>query len=47
MLLPLTQRLRTDGTPDKATARRIEADATKRGNGERIYRNTLLFLLTS
>lgn len=47
VLLPLTQRLRSDGTLDKATARRIEAIATKRGNGERIYRNTLLFLLAS
>jgi hypothetical protein len=47
VLLPLTQRLRADGTLDKATARRIEAIATKRGSGERIYRNTLLFLLAS
>lgn len=47
VLLPLSQCLRADGTLDKATARRIETIATKRGNGERIYRNTLLFLLAS
>ncbi|WP_426491248.1 DUF499 domain-containing protein [Hymenobacter sp. 102] len=35
----------TGGSPDKDTVKHIQAMATKRGNSERIFRNTLLFLL--
>lgn len=47
VVLPLALSLRPDGTLEKKALARVETLATKRGNGERIYRNTLLFLLAS
>lgn len=47
IVLPLALSLRPDGTLEKAASQRIEILATKKGSSERIYRNTLLFLIAS